>query len=48
VKPERKVQKDLESAEYTDPEHHPMIPYLIVLEPGLVIFKIYNGYWFFG
>ncbi len=25
-----------------------MIPHVIVLEPGLVIFKIYNGYWFFG
>jgi uncharacterized protein GlcG (DUF336 family) len=35
-------------AEYTDPEHDPMIPHGIVLEPGLVIFKIYNGYWFFG
>ena len=22
--------------------------HVIVLEPGLVIFKIYNGYWFFG
>jgi hypothetical protein len=21
---------------------------VIVLEPGLVIYKIYNGYWFFG
>ena len=40
----RKVQKDLEIAEYTDP----MIPHTIVLEPGLVIFKIYMGYWFFG
>ena len=30
------------------PEHDPMIPHIIVLEPGLVIFKIYNGYWFFG
>jgi len=30
------------------PEHDPMIPHVIVLEPGLVIFKIYNGYWFFG
>ena len=45
---ERKVQKDLDIAEYTDPEHNPMIPHVIVLEPGLVIFKIYNGYWFFG
>ena len=23
-----------------------MIPHVIVLEPGLVIFKICNGYWF--
>jgi ABC-type methionine transport system permease subunit len=25
-----------------------MIPHVIVLEPGLVIYKIYKGYWFFG
>ena len=25
-----------------------MILHVIVLEPGLVIFKIYNSYWFFG
>ena len=25
-----------------------MIPHVIVLEPGLVIYEIYNGYWFFG
>jgi len=25
-----------------------MIPHTIVLEPGLVIYKIYNGYWYFG
>jgi peroxiredoxin len=46
--PGRKVQKDLDIAEYTDPDHDPMIPHVIVLEPGLVIFKLYNGYWFFG
>ena len=46
--PGRKVQKDLDIAEYTDPAHDPMIPYTIVLEPGLVVHKIYNGYWFFG
>ena len=46
--PGRKVQKDLDIAEYTDPEHNPMIPHVIVLEPGLVVFKIYNGYWFLG
>jgi peroxiredoxin len=46
--PARKVQKDLDIAEYTDPTHNPMIPHTIVLEPGLVVFTIYNGYWFFG
>jgi peroxiredoxin len=44
----RVVQKDLDIAEYTDPANNPMIPHTIVLEPGLVVFKIYNGYWFFG
>jgi peroxiredoxin len=44
----RKVQKDLDIAEYTDTAHNPMIPHTIVLEPGLFIYKIYNGYWFFG
>jgi peroxiredoxin len=46
--PGRIVQKDLDIAEYTDPEHNPMIPHTFVLEPGLRIFKIYNGYWFWG
>jgi hypothetical protein len=44
----RMIQKDLDIAEYTDAAHNPMIPHTIVLEPGLVVFKIYNGYWFFG
>ncbi|MGD1093191.1 MAG: redoxin domain-containing protein [Bryobacteraceae bacterium] len=44
----RIVQKDLEIAEYTDTMHNPMVPHTIVLEPGLVVFKIYNGYWYFG
>jgi len=44
----RVVQKDLDIAEYTDPVNNPMIPHVIVLEPGLVIYKVYNGYWFFG
>ena len=44
----RVVQKDLDIAEYTDPTNNPMIPHTIVLEPGLVVYKIYNGYWFFG
>jgi peroxiredoxin len=46
--PGRKVQQDLEIAEYTDPTHNPMIPHTLVLEPGLIVFKVYNGYWFFG
>jgi peroxiredoxin len=44
----RRIQKDLDIAEYTDPVNNPMIPHTIVLEPGLIIYKIYNGYWFFG
>lgn len=44
----RKVQKDLEIQEYTDPHNDPMIPHTFVLEPGLVIHSIYNGYWFWG
>jgi hypothetical protein len=26
----------------------PMIPHTFVLEPGLKIYKIYNGYWYWG
>jgi len=46
--PDRTVQKDLDIAEYTDPEHNPMIPHTLVLQPGRVIHRIYNGYWFWG
>jgi peroxiredoxin len=46
--PSRKVQKDLDIVEYTDPEHNPMVPHTVVLEPGLAVHKIYMGYWFFG
>jgi peroxiredoxin len=46
--PARTVQKDLDIAEYTDPQNNPMIPHTLVLEPGLRVHKIYNGYWFFG
>jgi hypothetical protein len=41
--PGRKIQKDLDIAEYTDPTHNPMIPHTIVLEPGLVVIRIYNA-----
>jgi peroxiredoxin len=45
---ERTIQKDLGIQEYTDPDHDPMIPHTLVLKPGLVIYSIYNGYWFWG
>jgi peroxiredoxin len=44
----RKVQKDLDIQEYTDPHHDPMIPHTLVLKPGLVIHSVYNGYWVWG
>jgi peroxiredoxin len=46
--PGRIIQKDLDIAEYTDPQHDPMIPHTLVLGPGLRIFSIYNGYWYWG
>jgi peroxiredoxin len=46
--PGRIVQKDLDIQEYTDPEHNPMVPHTLVLEPGLKVFRIYNGYWYWG
>ena len=46
--PGRIVQKDLDIKEYTDPMNDPMIPHTLVLKPGLVVHKIYNGYWFWG
>jgi hypothetical protein len=30
------------------PNYDPMIPYTLVLKPGLVIYSLYNGYWFWG
>jgi peroxiredoxin len=44
----RKLQKDLDIQEYTDPHHDPMVPHTLVLKPGLVIHSLYNGYWFWG
>jgi peroxiredoxin len=44
----RIVQKDLQIEEYTDPSHNPLIPHTFVLAPRLEIYKLYNGYWFWG
>jgi peroxiredoxin len=45
---DRVIQKDLDIKEFTDEPHNPMIPHTFVLEPGLKIFKVYNGYWYWG
>ena len=45
----RAVQKDLDLAEYTaGSDDPPTIPHTFILEPGLKIYKIYNGYWYWG
>jgi peroxiredoxin len=44
----REVQRDLQIQEYTDPHHDPLIPYTLVLAPKLVVYSLYNGYWFWG
>jgi peroxiredoxin len=46
--PGRVVQQDLDIQEYTDPENDPMVPHTLVLAPGLVVHRVYNGYWFWG
>jgi hypothetical protein len=42
------VQRTLDIAEYTDPHHDATVPHTLVLAPGLVIDKVYVGYWFWG
>jgi peroxiredoxin len=45
---ERIVQKDLDIHEYTDTTHDVMIPHTVVLGRELEIYKIYNGYYYWG
>lgn len=42
------VQRRLEIDEYTDSHHAATVPHTLVLAPGLVIDKVYVGYWFWG
>ncbi|HUA50039.1 MAG TPA: redoxin domain-containing protein [Solirubrobacteraceae bacterium] len=42
------VQGTLGIHEYTDPGHRASVPHTVVLAPGLMIDKVYVGYWFFG
>jgi len=42
------VQRALDIREYTDPHHDATVPHTVILAPGLVIDKVYVGYWFWG
>jgi peroxiredoxin len=42
------VQRTLDIREYTDRHHDATVPHSLVLAPGLVIDKVYVGYWFWG
>jgi peroxiredoxin len=42
------LQTMLDIREYTDGHHAATVPHTLVLAPGLVIDKVYVGYWFWG
>jgi peroxiredoxin len=42
------VQRALGIEEYTDPHHDATVPHTLVVAPGLVVDKVYVGYWFWG
>jgi peroxiredoxin len=42
------VQRALDIREYTDTHHDATVPHSLVLAPGLLIDKVYVGYWFWG
>jgi peroxiredoxin len=43
------VQQHFDINEYTDTHHaNAMVPHTLILSPGLVIEKVYVGYWFWG
>jgi peroxiredoxin len=42
------VQTTLGIREYTDTHHAANVPHTLVLAPGLVVDKVYVGYWFWG
>jgi hypothetical protein len=45
---EYEVQRRFEIQEYTDTHHRATVPHTLVVAPGLVIDKVYCGYWFWG
>ncbi len=42
------LQTALGIKEYTDTHHDATVPHTLLLAPGLVVDKIYVGYWFWG
>lgn len=42
------VQTTLGIREYTDTHHPATVPHTVVLAPGLLIDKVYVGYWYWG
>jgi peroxiredoxin len=43
------VQRHFDINEYTDGHHpHAGVPHTLILSPGLVVEKVYVGYWFWG
>jgi hypothetical protein len=43
------VRDHFDIDEYTDVHHdHAVVPHTVILSPGLVIEKVYVGYWFWG
>jgi peroxiredoxin len=45
---ELELQTALDIREYTDTHHDATVPHTMILGPGLVIEKVYVGYWFWG
>ena len=42
------VQRAFEIEEYTDSHHRATVPHTLVVAPGLMVDKVYVGYWFWG
>jgi peroxiredoxin len=43
-----RVREQLGIEEYVDDRHTASVPHTVLLAPGLEIFKVYVGFWFFG
>jgi peroxiredoxin len=42
------AQRVLDIREYTDTHHDATVPHTVILAPGLIVDKVYVGYWFWG